>query len=84
MPRHPDPSNTTLIASAETPKSDTITTPTPRLIASSAAVEDTVTNPAAESNSTDIAPLLNRIGRLLGWGSSVSKLSATSMPYTSG
>lgn len=60
MPKQPEPKNTRLISSAETPKSDSTSTGNRRAIASKAAVEDTVTNPRASASASCIDPCANR------------------------
>jgi hypothetical protein len=55
----PEPSKTMLIISAETPKSDRISVGTPAAMASSAAVDETVTNPRADRNASGIGPVVN-------------------------
>jgi hypothetical protein len=55
----PEPSNTTLIISAETPKSERISVGTPAAMASSAAVDETVTNPRADRSASGIEPVAN-------------------------
>ena len=57
VPRHPEPSKTVLIMSAETPKSEMIKVGSPAAMASSAAVEDTVTSARALSRASSIEPL---------------------------
>ncbi len=61
MPRQPEPTKTRLISSADTPKSDSTNTGSPRPIASKAAVEDTVTRPRAPASAVCIEPCANRI-----------------------
>jgi hypothetical protein len=48
-----------LIISADTPKSERISVGTPAASASSAAVEETVTNPRADCNTSGIGPVAN-------------------------
>lgn len=60
MPRQPEPSKTTLIISADTPKSVMINTGSPPAIASSAAVDDTVTRPRAVASASAIPPPTQR------------------------
>jgi hypothetical protein len=60
VPRQPEPSKTALIISAETPKSRSSSTGLPTAIASSAAVEDTVTSPRAEASACSIGPATKR------------------------
>jgi hypothetical protein len=55
----PEPAKTMLIISAETPKSDRISVGTPAARASSAAVDETVTNPRADCNASGIGPVPN-------------------------
>ena len=57
VPRHPEPSKTVLIMSADTPKSEMIKVGSPVAMASSAAVEDTVTSARAPSRVSSIEPL---------------------------
>ena len=56
VPRQPDPSKTRLIISAETPKSEMINVGRFIAIASSAAVDDTVTKPRAVPSASCIEP----------------------------
>jgi hypothetical protein len=55
----PEPSKTTLIISADTPKSEMIKVGTPAAKASSAAVDEIVTKPRAECSASGIGPVVN-------------------------
>jgi hypothetical protein len=55
----PEPSKTMLIISADTPKSERISVGTPAARASSAAVDETVTNPWAVCSASGIGPVTN-------------------------
>ena len=56
VPRHPEPAKTVLIISSLTPKSLRASTGRPSAIASSAAVDDTVTSPRAPASASVIDP----------------------------
>ena len=59
LPVQPEPVNTRLIISAEMPKSSTTSSGRPRAMASSAAVEDTVTSPRELVSAAVMAPVAN-------------------------
>lgn len=56
VPRQPESAKTVLIICSLTPKSLSVSTGSPSAIASSAAVEDTVTSPRAPSRASVIDP----------------------------
>ena len=56
MPRQPEPEKTVLIISSLTPKSLRASTGSPAAMASSAAVDDTVTSPRAPASASVIDP----------------------------
>ena len=60
VPKQPEPSKTTLLSAGSTPKSDSSRTGRPSAIASSAAVEDTVTRPRARPRASPMEPPARR------------------------
>lgn len=60
VPRQPESANTVLIICSLIPKSLSVSTGSPSAIASSAAVEDTVTRPRAPSRASVIDPAAKR------------------------
>ena len=56
MPRQPEPAKTVFMLSSVTPKSVSTSTGRPTAIASSAAVEDTVTSPRAPARASVMDP----------------------------
>jgi hypothetical protein len=74
VPRQPDRSNTRLIIAADTPKSLTTRTGTSAAIASSAAVEETVTSPAACSSAAAMDPVPKRTASGSTWPAVTSAL----------
>jgi len=60
VPMQPESANTTLIISSLSPKSLSVSTGSPSAMASSAAVEDTVTSPRAPARASVIDPVAKR------------------------